>query len=157
MSTPQVLPTRTFIVKVCVPALIGPDSTSNASIWVRAGGARSAIGAVFKLLLVGQPFGPGANVAAIPAAATATSVSEATAAMTLRLVLPARRDRRSQGTCSMTSSSVVGSPPCAFRRSGTNAFPEARRALHALGLSSFLAGGPRRGSLVIEIRMDLDR
>jgi len=57
----------------------------------------------------------------------------------------------------MTSSSVVGSPPCAFRRSGTNAFPEARRALHALGLSSFLAGGPRRGSLVIEIRMDLDR
>ena len=36
-------------------SLTGPDSTSNASIWVRAGGARSAIGAVFKLLLAGQP------------------------------------------------------------------------------------------------------
>ena len=44
---------------VCVCSLIGPDSTSNATIWVRAGGARSAIGAVFALLLVGQPFGPG--------------------------------------------------------------------------------------------------
>src|SRR6476469_1912523 len=88
MLTLQVLPTRTFRVKVCVCLLIGPDNTSNAAICVRAGGARSAIGAVFRLLFVGQPFGPGAAaprvpfVAAIAAAATSASASAVTNAIT---------------------------------------------------------------------------
>jgi hypothetical protein len=64
MLTLQVLPTRTLSVKLSVCSLIGPESTSNATICGRAGGARSAIGAVFTLLLVGQPLGPGASGAA---------------------------------------------------------------------------------------------
>src|SRR4029079_5895541 len=120
----QVLPTRTFSVNVCVCALIGPDSTSNASIWVRAGGARSAIGATFKLLLVGQPFGPGANVAAIPTAATTASISAAAPAITTRLAVPARRNRGCQENRSMVPSSVVGSPLCALRQANTMACPD---------------------------------
>ena len=55
MLTLQVLPTRTFIVKLVVCLLIGPESTSNATICSRAGGERFAIGAVFALLSAGQP------------------------------------------------------------------------------------------------------
>jgi hypothetical protein len=94
MSTLQVLPTRTFIVKLSVCLLIGPDSTSNATICSRAGGASSAIGAGFALLLVGQPFGPGAAVAAIPTAARAASASAVTAATTRGLAITPCRNRR---------------------------------------------------------------
>src|SRR4051812_28829849 len=81
MLTLQVLPTVTFSVKVSVCSLIGPESTLNPTICVRAGGVRSAIGAGFKLLLAGQPFGV-ADVAAMPTAATAASASTVTAAIT---------------------------------------------------------------------------
>src|SRR4249920_3482759 len=101
MLTLQVLPTRTFSVKVCVCSLIGPDSTSNASIWVRAGGARSAIGAVFRLLLVGQPLGPGASVAATPATASTVSASAVTVAIRRCLAVAACRNRAVQGSRSM--------------------------------------------------------
>src|SRR6476619_3716476 len=97
----QVLPTRTLRVKVCVCSLIGPDSTSNASICVRAGGARSAIGAVFRLLLVGQPFGPGADVAAIVTAAKTASVSAQAAVTATGLAIRAGRNRGCQGSRSM--------------------------------------------------------
>src|SRR5580765_4488755 len=87
MLTLQVLPTRTLSVKLLVWSLTGPESTSNATIWSRAGGARSAIGAVFALLFVGQPLGPGAApprppfVAARPAATRTTSASAVTTEM----------------------------------------------------------------------------
>jgi hypothetical protein len=84
-----------------VLSLIGPDNTSNAAIWSRAGGAMSAIAAVFALLLVGQPFGPGADVAAMPTAATTASVSAVTAAITRRLAIPACRNRGYQETRSI--------------------------------------------------------
>src|SRR6185436_2497945 len=108
------------MVKVCVCSLIGPDSTSNASIWVRAGGARSAIGAVFKLLLVGQPLGPGADVAAIPTAATITSVSAVTAAIRRRLAFAAWRKRRGRGNRSMVYLLRM-TGPLALRHSGRDA------------------------------------
>jgi hypothetical protein len=66
MLTLQVLPTRTFIVKLFVCALIDPESTSIETSCSRAGGAMSAIAAVFALLLVGQPFGPGAVAPWVP-------------------------------------------------------------------------------------------
>src|SRR4051794_12671993 len=96
MSTVQVLPTRTFSVKVCVCSLIGPDSTSNALICSRAGGDSSAIGATFKLLLVGQPFGV-ADVAAMPTAATAAS------AITVTAAIKAYRNRGYHEKCSTAS------------------------------------------------------
>src|SRR6476619_1359411 len=55
MFTPQVLPARTFRVKLFVFLLIGPESTSKETICSRAGGARFAIGAVLALLSAGQP------------------------------------------------------------------------------------------------------
>src|SRR3954451_915007 len=80
MLTLQVLPTRTFRVKLSVCLLMGADSTSNAAIWSRAGGARSAIGAVFALLLLGQPLGPGALPPRVPlVAATAAAARTASA------------------------------------------------------------------------------
>src|SRR4029453_10391971 len=88
----QVLPTRTFIVKLSVPALIGPDSTSNATICSRAGGVRLAIGAGFVLLSVGQPFGE-ADVAAMPTAARAANASAVTVATTRGLAVTACRNR----------------------------------------------------------------
>src|SRR5512132_490300 len=100
MLTLQVLPTRALSVKLFVCSLIGPDSTSNATICSRAGGERSAIGAVFALLLVGQPFGV-ADVAAMPSAATTASASAATAAIRRRLAIPACRKRGCQGNRSM--------------------------------------------------------
>jgi hypothetical protein len=87
MLTLQVLPTRTFSVKLSVRSLIEPDRTSNAAIWSRAGGAISEIGAVFALLFVGQPLGPGALllrvpfVAATPAAVRTASAKAVTTAM----------------------------------------------------------------------------
>src|SRR6476646_9933679 len=111
MLTLQVLPTLTFSVKVCVCVLIGPDNTSNAAICVRAGGARSAIGAVFRLLFVGQPFGPGAAVPRVPfvaaIAAAATSASASTVAKAIANGAGAKMCRtfRCLGTRSMISSS----------------------------------------------------
>src|SRR3954452_2712339 len=55
MLTLHVLPTRTFIVKLFVFLLIGPESTSKATICSRAGGERLPIGAVLALLSAGQP------------------------------------------------------------------------------------------------------
>src|SRR3954454_5034100 len=55
MSTPQVLPMRTCSEKLCVCLLIAPVVTLKSLIWSRAGGESSAIGAVFALLLAGQP------------------------------------------------------------------------------------------------------
>src|SRR3954469_7672689 len=104
MLTPQVLPMRTFSVKVLVWLLTAPDSTSKSAICVRAGGARSAIGAVFKLLFVGQPFGPGAAapcvrfVAAIPAAA---STSAAAVTISNGLTIVACQIRECQGNRSI--------------------------------------------------------
>src|SRR4051794_16821721 len=97
---------RTFIVKLFVCSLTDPDNTSNASIWRRAGGATSAIAAVFALLLVGQPLGPGARgaaplcdpfVAAMAVAASAASATPVTAAMTrgLRATCRNREGQRS--------------------------------------------------------------
>src|SRR6476661_5048683 len=112
MLTLQVLPTRTFSVKVWVRALIGPESTSNATICVRAGGARSAIGAVFRLLLVGQPLGPGAAsprgpfVAAIAAAASTASASAVPTTITTALVVVVCRKFGYKRNRSMVSSSV---------------------------------------------------
>src|SRR5262245_58777711 len=105
MLTLQVLPTRTFSVKLLACALIGPDRTSNATICSRAGGEKSAMGAVFALLLVGQPFGV-ADVAAMPTAARTASASVVTAAITRRLAFPPCRNRGYQEICSMVSSSV---------------------------------------------------
>src|SRR5262245_22175780 len=107
MSTLHVLPTRTFMVKVVDCSLIGPDKTSKATIWSRAGGVISAIGAVFRLLLVGQPFGV-ADVAAMPTAATTASVSAAAPPITSRRALPACRNRGYREGRSMVSSSVDG-------------------------------------------------
>src|SRR5262245_2362192 len=100
MLTLQVLPTRTFSVKLFVCSLIGPDSRSNAAIWSRAGGVISAIGAVFALLFAGQPFGV-ADVAAIATAAATASESTLTAATTRRLAVPAVRNRGYQEDPSM--------------------------------------------------------
>src|SRR5262245_10054957 len=100
MLTLQVLPMRTFSVKLFVSTSIGPDSTSNATIWSRAGGERSAIGAVFALLLVGQPFGV-ADVAAMPTAVTTASVSAVMAAITRRGENRACRRRGCQDSRSM--------------------------------------------------------
>jgi hypothetical protein len=91
----QVLPTRTFSVKLSVPLLIGPDSTSNATICSRAGGEKSATGWGFVLLSVGQPFGE-ADVAAIPTATTTASASAVTAATTRGLAITACRNREYQ-------------------------------------------------------------
>src|SRR4029453_6610254 len=88
----QVLPTRTFSVKLSVPLLIGPDGTSNATICSRAGGEKSAIGAGFVLLLVGHPFGV-ADGAPTPTAATTASASAVTAATTRGLAITACRNR----------------------------------------------------------------
>ena len=60
-------------------------------------------------------------VAAMPVAATTASVSAVTAAITRGRAIPACRNRGCQGNRSMVSSSVVGSPPCALRRSDSNA------------------------------------
>src|SRR5437899_3032859 len=112
MLTLQVLPTRTFRVKLSVCLLTGPDSTSNATIWSRAGGERSAIGAVFTLLLVGQPLGPGALpprvpfVAATAAAARTASANAVTTAITRGLETKACRNFECQGNRAMVSSSV---------------------------------------------------
>src|SRR4051812_42698185 len=74
MLTLQVLPTRTFIVKLFVCLLIGPESTSKERICSRAGGERLAIGAVFRLLSAGQPlFDTG--VAATTAVGTLVALS----------------------------------------------------------------------------------
>src|SRR3954447_4740934 len=106
MLTLQVLPTRTFSVKLAVFSFTEPDNTSNAAIWSRAGGARFAIGAVLTLLSVGQPFGPGAalpwvpSVAAIAMAATITSPSAATEPTTRDLTIGACR-REYQGNRSI--------------------------------------------------------
>src|SRR5262245_58915711 len=104
MFTLQVLPMRTFSVKLSVCSSIGSDSTSNAEIWSRAGGAMSAIGAVFALLLVGQPFGPGADVAAMLTAATTASDNTVTAATTRRVAIRACRNRGCQ-------ENPIGDPP----------------------------------------------
>src|SRR5262245_9044953 len=101
MLTLQVLPTRTFSVKLFVCSSTGPESTSNAAIWSRAGGPMAASGAVFAFLLVGQPFGPGAAVAAMPTAATTASVSAMTTAITTRPAKPAFRNRGYQDDGSM--------------------------------------------------------
>src|SRR4051794_2547019 len=117
MLTLQVLPTRTFRVKLLVPSLIGPDSTSNAAIWRRAGGLMSAIGAVFALLLVGQPFGSDAAalpvpfVAASPAAATTARTSTATAPITRGLQIEACRDIGLPGNRAIASSFIHRSGP----------------------------------------------
>src|SRR5438128_152741 len=102
MFTLHVLPIRTFSVKLSVPALTAPDSTSNETIWRRAGGAMSAIAAAFELLFVGQPFGPGALparvpfVAAMPAATTTPTATAAMAAATTRLEVALRRYRETR-------------------------------------------------------------
>src|SRR4051794_40547028 len=112
MSTLQVLPTRTFSVKVSVCSLIGPDSTSNETICSRAGGVRSAIGAVFKLLLLGQPLGPAAavpdapSVAARAPATRLTSETAATTAITSGREAKPCRDIGCQGNRSIAPSSV---------------------------------------------------
>src|SRR5687768_16542379 len=116
MSRLQVLPTRTLSVKVSVRSLTGPDTTSNETIWVRAGGAMLAIWVGFVLLSAGQPFGWVANVAAMPTAATAASVS-AMPAITSGLAITVWRNRGCQGNRSMVSSSVVwASCPSPVRR-----------------------------------------
>src|SRR6478735_10044175 len=90
MATLQVLPTRTCSEKLCVSLLIGPVVTWNASIWSRAGGASSAIGAVFALLSAGQPlFDTG--VAGMTAVGTLVALSLPSlflAVTTARSVLP---------------------------------------------------------------------
>ena len=99
-------------MKLSVCSLIDPDNTSNATICRRAGGARSAIGAVFALLLVGQPFGPGAVplrgpfVAATPAAARTASASTVTTEIIRGLGVETCRNVGCQGNRSMVSSSV---------------------------------------------------
>src|SRR6476620_1419106 len=55
MLTPQVLPARTFNVKLLVFLLIAPESTSKETICSRAGGDSCAIAAVLALLSAGQP------------------------------------------------------------------------------------------------------
>src|SRR4051812_29061140 len=116
---------RTFIVKLLVCSLTGPDSTSNASIWSRAGGATSAIAAVFALLLVGQPLGPGASgaapldrpfVAAMPAAARTASATAVTAAMTSGLVTTCRNREGQRSRFMCTPSKLNWAPYSSLHR-----------------------------------------
>src|SRR3954451_5839734 len=120
MLTLQVLPTRTFIVKLSVCSLIGPDRTSKETICSRAGGEMSAIGAVFKLLLVGQPFGV-ADVAAVPTAARTANASAVTVAITRGLASTACRNRGYQVSRSTVSPDSQLTRPLALRRSPSEA------------------------------------
>src|SRR3954451_2386458 len=102
MFTLHVLPIRTLSVKLSVPALTDPDSTSNETIWRRAGGAMSAIAEAFALLFIGQPFGPDALlvrvpfVAARPAATPTPTATAAIAPITTRLDVALRRCQKTR-------------------------------------------------------------
>src|SRR4051794_20403589 len=121
----HVLPTRTLSVKVSVLALIAPDNTSNSEIWSRAGGLRSAIGAVFALLSVGHPFGSEAvvlsapSVAASAPAATTASASAVTQASTRGRDTKARRVFGCRGNLSIHPPPLTGLLPFRRRRKGT--------------------------------------
>src|SRR4051812_46588110 len=107
MFTLQVLPIRTFSVKLSVASLTAPDSTSNETTWRRAGGARSAIAAVFALLFVGQPCGPGALARRVPVVA---AMPAATRTASARTVIAPITKRRCEERGSMEPPSLDGRP-----------------------------------------------